>query len=124
MRPPILHLSISLILIYKERKYVQSENKKNGYGVDDVLFLLPLSGCSSGFYSEEQHIQRIRERAEERYWGEGSEYTGLEVYPIIPGLIGMASDLSFVWAADKIFFPCAHNFFRKGHTHLTRLHRR
>ena len=40
------------------------------------------TGCSSGFYSEEQHIQRVRERAEERYLGEGSEYTGLEVYPV------------------------------------------
>lgn len=40
------------------------------------------TGCSSGFYSEEQHIQRARERAEKRYLGEDSEYTGLEVYPI------------------------------------------
>ena len=40
------------------------------------------TGCSSGFYSEEQHIQRVRERAEERYLGEDSEYTGLEVYPV------------------------------------------
>lgn len=41
-----------------------------------------LSGCSASFYSEKQHIQRVRERAEERYLGEGSEYTGLEVYPL------------------------------------------
>ena len=40
------------------------------------------SGCSASFYSEKQHIQRVRERAEERYLGEGSEYTGLEVYPL------------------------------------------
>ncbi len=40
------------------------------------------TGCSSGFYTEEQHIQRIRERAEERFLGEDSEYTELEVYPV------------------------------------------
>lgn len=40
------------------------------------------TGCSSDMYSEEEHIQRIRERAEKRYLVEGSEYTGLEVYPI------------------------------------------
>ena len=42
------------------------------------------TGCSimASSYSEEQHMQRIRERAEERFLGEGSEYTGLEVYPI------------------------------------------
>ena len=39
------------------------------------------TGCSA-LYSEEQHMQRISERAEERFLGEGSEYTGLEVYPI------------------------------------------
>ena len=39
------------------------------------------TGCSA-LYSEEQHMRRIRERAEERFLGEGSEYTGLEVYPI------------------------------------------
>lgn len=40
------------------------------------------SGCSSDMYSEEQHIQRIKERAEKRFLGEESKYTGLEVYPI------------------------------------------
>ena len=40
------------------------------------------TGCSSSMYSEEQHIRRIRERAEERYLGEESAYTSLEVYPI------------------------------------------
>lgn len=40
------------------------------------------SGCSSNMYSEEQHIQRINERAEKRFLGEESKYTGLEVYPI------------------------------------------
>lgn len=39
-------------------------------------------GCSSDMYSEEKHMQRIRERAEERFLGEDSEYTRLEVYPI------------------------------------------
>ena len=40
--------------------------------------------CSrfSWFYSEEQHLERITERAEERFLGEGSEYTSLEVYPL------------------------------------------
>ena len=40
------------------------------------------AGCSSDMYSEEKHMQRIREQAEERFLGEDSEYTGLEVYPI------------------------------------------
>ena len=40
------------------------------------------TGCTAGSYTEEQHIQRVTERAEERFLGEGSEYTGLEVYPI------------------------------------------
>ena len=40
------------------------------------------TGCTAGSYSEEQHIQRVTERAEERFLGEGSEYTGLEVYPV------------------------------------------
>lgn len=39
-------------------------------------------GISSDVYTEEQHIQRITERAEARFLGEGSEYTGLEVYPV------------------------------------------
>lgn len=39
-------------------------------------------GCSSDMYSEEKHMQRIREQAEERFLGEDSEYTRLEVYPI------------------------------------------
>ncbi len=52
-----------------------------------AAIVLPLSaglfaGCSASMYSEEQHIQRVRERAEERYLGEGSEYTGLAVYPL------------------------------------------
>lgn len=40
------------------------------------------TGCTAGSYTEEQHIQRVTARAEERFLGEGSEYTGLEVYPI------------------------------------------
>lgn len=39
-------------------------------------------GISSDVYTEEQHIQRITERAEARFLGEESEYTGLEVYPV------------------------------------------
>ncbi len=33
-------------------------------------------------YTEEQHLYRIRKRAERRFLGEGSEFTGLEVYPL------------------------------------------
>lgn len=40
------------------------------------------TGCTAGSYTEEQHIQLVTARAEERFLGEGSEYTGLEVYPI------------------------------------------
>ena len=40
------------------------------------------TGCTAGSYTEEQHIQRVTARAEERFLGEGSEYTGLEVYPM------------------------------------------
>ena len=51
-----------------------------------VLLIATLcSGCtlsSSSHYSEEEHLSRVRERAEERFLGEGSEYTGFEVYPI------------------------------------------
>ena len=39
-------------------------------------------GISSDVYTEEQHIQRVTERAEARFLGEGSEYTGLEVYSV------------------------------------------
>ena len=39
-------------------------------------------GISSDVYTEEQHLQRITERAEARFLGEESEYTGLEVYPV------------------------------------------
>ena len=46
-----------------------------------VLVMLILSSYS-WFYTEEQHIHRIRERAERRFLGEDSEYTSLEVYPI------------------------------------------
>ncbi len=34
------------------------------------------------FYSEALHISRVRDRAEKRFLGEGSEYTDLEVYPV------------------------------------------
>lgn len=37
---------------------------------------------TAGFYSEKQHLSRVKSLAEERYLGEGSEYTGLEVYPL------------------------------------------
>lgn len=40
------------------------------------------TGLPSNFFSDEQHMQRITKRAEERFLGEDSEYTGLEVYPI------------------------------------------
>ena len=40
------------------------------------------AGCSASFYSEKQHIRRVKKRAEKRYLSEGSEYTGLEVYPL------------------------------------------
>lgn len=46
-----------------------------------VLVMLILSSFS-WFYTEDRHIHRIRERAEKRFLGEDSEYTGLEVYPI------------------------------------------
>lgn len=46
-----------------------------------VLVMLILSSFS-WFYTEEQHIHRIRERAEKRFLGVDSEYTGLEVYPV------------------------------------------
>ena len=39
-------------------------------------------GSTAKFYPEKWHIQRIEYRAEKRFLGEGSEYTGLEVYPI------------------------------------------
>lgn len=41
-----------------------------------------LVGIPTDIYSEKKHIQRITKRAEERFLGEDSEYTGLEVYPI------------------------------------------
>lgn len=58
----IVLLSISVILVF-------------------VLVMLILSSYS-WFYTEEQHIHRIRERAERRFLGEDSEYMSLEVYPI------------------------------------------
>ena len=36
------------------------------------------NGCTASMYSEEQHVQRVSERAEERGVGEESEETGLE----------------------------------------------
>ena len=47
-----------------------------------VLTAALCTGCTSSMYSGEQHLQRITARAEERFLGEGSEYTGLEVYPV------------------------------------------
>ena len=41
-----------------------------------------LVGIPTDIDSEKKHIQRITKRAEERFLGEDSEYTGLEVYPI------------------------------------------
>ena len=51
-------------------------------GLLSAAMCVSLAGCGASWYSEEQHIARVRERAEERFLGEGSEYTGLEVYPI------------------------------------------
>ena len=34
------------------------------------------------FYTDSQHLARIQRRAERRFLGEGSEYTGLTVYPL------------------------------------------
>lgn len=47
-----------------------------------VVFAGLFASCFSSMYSEERHIQRITKRAEERFLGEESAYTGLEVYPI------------------------------------------
>ena len=47
-----------------------------------VALAVFVCSCYSWFYSEEQHLARITERAEERFLGEGSEYTDLEVYPV------------------------------------------
>lgn len=44
--------------------------------------LLSFSSCRASSYTEEEHIARVTERAKERFLGEGSEYTGLEVYPV------------------------------------------
>lgn len=51
-----------------------------------LLVVMALSvwvwSCTAGFYSERQHLSRIEGLAKKRYLGEGSEYTGLEVYPL------------------------------------------
>ena len=44
--------------------------------------LLSLSSCRASSYTEEEHIARVTECAKERFLGEGSEYTGLEVFPV------------------------------------------
>ena len=44
--------------------------------------LLSFSSCRASSYTEEEHIARVTERAKERFLGEGSEYTGLEVFPV------------------------------------------
>lgn len=44
--------------------------------------LLSFSSCRASSYTEEEHVARVTERAKERFLGEGSEYTGLEVYPV------------------------------------------
>lgn len=87
--------------------------------------------CTAGFYSEKQHISRMRKRAEERYLGADSEYTGLEVYPLynendelkymlielqpqgyvyvyinkleIPGILGMYT--IYTDTADQFWYP-------------------
>lgn len=51
-----------------------------------LLVVMALSvwvwSCTAGFYSERQHLSRIEGLAKKRYLSEGSEYTGLEVYPL------------------------------------------
>ncbi len=47
-----------------------------------VVFAGLFASSFSSMYSEERHIQRITKRAEERFLGEGSTYTGLEVHPV------------------------------------------
>ena len=44
--------------------------------------LLSLSSCRASSYTEEEHIARVTERAKERFLGEGSKYTALEVFPV------------------------------------------
>lgn len=43
-----------------------------------------LSGCNekASKYTEEEHIQRVTERIEERFMTDEFEYTGFEVYPL------------------------------------------
>ena len=44
--------------------------------------LLSFTACRASSYTEEEHIERVTERAKECFLGEGSEYTDLEVYPV------------------------------------------
>ena len=44
--------------------------------------IVSLWSANSVFYTEEQHLYRIKKRAERRFLKEGSGYTGLEVYPL------------------------------------------
>lgn len=51
-----------------------------------LLFALAagMSGCgkTASEYTEEEHLERIEQRARKRFLGEESEYTDLEVFPI------------------------------------------
>ena len=47
-----------------------------------IVFVMLILASYSWFYTDAMHIKRITKRAEERFLGEDSEYTGLEVYPI------------------------------------------
>lgn len=63
---------------------------KNSIGILLATILLLVAGlsCFAGCvdyanrYTEDQHLERVRKRVEERYMGEGSEYTSFEVFPV------------------------------------------
>ena len=62
--------------------------KKIGIFFAAVLLLVAGLSCFAGcekkwkWFTEEQHLERVRKRVEERYMGEGSEYTSFEVFPV------------------------------------------
>lgn len=67
---------------YREVRNVSREKElQNGSGIAFVCFA---SWHADEFesYTEEEHIACVTERAKERFLGEGSEYTGLEVFPV------------------------------------------
>ena len=62
--------------------------KKIGIFFAAILLLVAGLSCFAGcekkwkWFTEEQHLERVRKRVEERYMGEGSEYTSFEVFPV------------------------------------------